>query len=108
MITDQELREIVEQAGGEYVGIQEGFPEVKLSPLVIFKNRITGTTLGLKVQDVSRETVEDKLNKSNGLFDSIQLLRQKVNEENRFHDRDLIAVLNGILTETEQLKRRRK
>jgi len=49
-------RTMVELGGGHYEGIQKGYPEIGLEPLVLFTGP-SGTAQALKPQDVSADNV---------------------------------------------------
>jgi hypothetical protein len=54
---EHRLRQIVGEGGGQYVGIQEGLAY----DLVLFNSCVTGSTLALRVEDVTPQKVHDHI-----------------------------------------------
>lgn len=59
--TEIPLAAIVENAGGIYVGIQKGDLDLNLGPLVLFQHPVTGTTLAVKLNDLTEAAVRQRL-----------------------------------------------
>ena len=55
------LRQIVEQGGGDWVGVQEGFEDIE--GLVLFNdlNSRHGSTMALKISKVTVKSVKSKI-----------------------------------------------
>ncbi len=72
-IQEIHLRIAVEDGGGKFAGIQPGFyvPSTgeMVETLCLFNSRRTGTTLGLKVSEVSVSKVRKHIQESDTLFD---------------------------------------
>jgi hypothetical protein len=52
---------IVEMGGGVFQGIQAGYPDLNLEPLVLFHPQHFRTTLALKLSCLTSEAVEAKI-----------------------------------------------
>jgi hypothetical protein len=57
-MTEQEYKKIVEQAGGKWVGIQEGYKDI---PASILFNDSKSDTLAVYVTNFSLEAVKNRL-----------------------------------------------
>lgn len=64
------LRTAVEQGGGVWLGIQDN--EGMMENVVLFNSPDTGSTLGLKVSEVTPTRVFDKIKASNRKFAEVK------------------------------------
>ena len=65
-VDETSVKQTIEKSGGQFIGIQEGFDDVK--SMAMFNDPKTGSTLSLPIDGVTSEAVSEKLGKTEKVF----------------------------------------
>jgi len=77
-VDETSVKQTIEKSGGQFIGIQEGFDDVK--SMAMFNDPKTGSTLSLPIDGVTSEAVSEKLGKTEKVFKRKPLGSKKVSE----------------------------
>jgi hypothetical protein len=59
---------VARQAAVDFIGIQRGMPELGIVDLVLFKDRVTHSTLALPISQLTRAAIRAKVRESRERF----------------------------------------